>query len=398
MQLVLEVCDTGGREPSLRKVFDGVGGVVGRGAGCDWVIPDPSRLLSNHHGLVSHRDQRYFLTDISSNGIRFAGSGKPLQKGQAHLIVEGDAFQLGPFALRARLVERVAERAPLQVPVPCAERAVIPDDAYLGLDPLHALDRQALQQASSAELDALTSPTDVCATWAQRGSVAQEHLAIPTLAIPPPAVEPVRPRVSAAHVDETFWAQFAQALGICLDTLDTAGREALAINAARALRHAISGLQQSLRTHQELKHELNLGGTGPPRKNPNPLHESVDVEAALAALLGTAESAQPSAEVAIAQVCRELQVHQVALLVASRTMARTAQAAFAPGHLLRCFERDATPSRFFADGAHWRAYQRHYQRLVDEQALSAQAVHPDFINAYEEQVRLAGALFAGYSG
>ncbi len=396
MQLMLEVCDTGGREPSLRKVFDGVGGVVGRGAGCDWVIPDPSRLLSNHHGLVSHRDRRYFLTDISSNGIRFVGSDKPLQKGQAHLIVEGDVFQLGPFAMRARLVERVAERAPLHVQVPCAERAVIPHDAYLGLDPLRELDRQ--QQASSAELDALSPATGVCATWAQRGSVEREHLAIPTLAIAPTVLEPVRAVVHAAHVDKPFWAQFAQALGICLDTLDTAGREALAINAARALRHAISGLQQTLRTHQELKHELNLEGTGPPPKSHNPLHESVDVEAALAALLGTAEAAQPSAEVAIAQVCRELQVHQVALLVASRTMARTAQAAFAPGHLLRCFERDATPSGFFTDGAHWRAYQRHYQRLVDEQPLSAQSAHPDFINAYEEQVRLAGALFAGYPG
>ncbi|NWE10914.1 type VI secretion system-associated FHA domain protein TagH, partial [Pseudomonas edaphica] len=43
MQLVLEVCDGGGDEPPPRKVFDGVGGVVGRGAGCDWSIPDPSR-------------------------------------------------------------------------------------------------------------------------------------------------------------------------------------------------------------------------------------------------------------------------------------------------------------------------------------------------------------------
>ena len=39
MQLVLEVCDGGGDEPPPRKVFDGVGGVVGRGAGCDWSIP-----------------------------------------------------------------------------------------------------------------------------------------------------------------------------------------------------------------------------------------------------------------------------------------------------------------------------------------------------------------------
>lgn len=108
MQLVLEVCDAGGVEPPTRKVFDGIGGVVGRGAGCDWIIPDPSRLLSSHHGLVGYRDGRYFLTDISSNGICQLSSGEALQKGQARLIVDGDVFQLGPFAVRARLNERTA--------------------------------------------------------------------------------------------------------------------------------------------------------------------------------------------------------------------------------------------------------------------------------------------------
>ncbi|WP_122257298.1 FHA domain-containing protein, partial [Pseudomonas salomonii] len=151
MQLVLEVCEGGGGEPPPRKVFDGMGGVVGRGAGCDWIIPDPSRLLSSHHGLIAYRDARYFLTDISSNGIREVGSGKSLQKGQARLIVEGDVFQLGPFAVRARLIERVAShRQPLSTAA-----GVIPEDAYLGLDPVHEWDRQSMHEAPPCELDAL---------------------------------------------------------------------------------------------------------------------------------------------------------------------------------------------------------------------------------------------------
>ncbi|WP_460149165.1 FHA domain-containing protein [Pseudomonas sp. S3_E10] len=74
MQLVFEVCDSGSGEPPARKLFDGVGGVIGRGAGCDWVIADPDRLLSSLHGLVGYRDGQYFLTDISSNGIGVSGS------------------------------------------------------------------------------------------------------------------------------------------------------------------------------------------------------------------------------------------------------------------------------------------------------------------------------------
>src|ERR1700756_3276589 len=48
---------------------------IGRGASCDWTLPDPSRQVSSRHAVVSYRDGRYFLADISSNGTRLAGSG-----------------------------------------------------------------------------------------------------------------------------------------------------------------------------------------------------------------------------------------------------------------------------------------------------------------------------------
>ena len=391
MQLVLEVCDAGGVEPPTRKVFDGIGGVVGRGAGCDWIIPDPSRLLSSHHGLVGYRDGRYFLTDISSNGICQLSSGEALQKGQARLIVDGDVFQLGPFAVRARLNERTASyRQGL-----FAESRVIPDDAYLGLDPVHELDREQMHAVCSSELDALKDTADAPEAGMYRGSVEQDHLVIPTPADTfDDVIAPILPAVRSAPVDEAFWTQFAEALGV---TLDVSGREALAIKAASLLRHAISGLQQNLHTHDELSNEWNLG-IGASIKIPNGFKHSAGISAALASLLEMNEPEQCSAEAVIAQLHRQLQVHQVALLVACRTAMRTQQAAFAPGDLLLSFERHDKAPRFFSDRARWRAYQRHYQRLIDEETLSARPLHGDFAKAYEEQVRLASALFAGYPG
>ena len=394
MQLVLEVCDDGSGEPPARKVFDGMGGVVGRGAGCDWIIPDPSRLLSSHHGLIGYRDARYFLTDISSNGIREVSSGKSLKKGQARLILEGDVFQLGPFAIRARLIERVAShRPPLS-----AEGGVIPDDAYLGLDPVHEWDRQSMHGALSCELDALNDAQEASSAWMYGNGVERDHLALPAQATPlVESVEPVLPESQAPEADEAFWAQYAKALGVSVQVLDDAGREALAIKAAGLLRHAIEGLQQNLCTHDELRNELDLDASTS-IKRPKALKDSLGIDAALTSLLGTSELAHPSAEAAITQVYRQMQVHQVALLVACRTAVRTSLATFAPGHLLASFERDDTAPRFFADGAHWRAYQRHYQRLVEADVLSTGLLRGDFAKAYEEQVRLASALFATHPG
>lgn len=94
MQLVFEVCSVVNGEPLARKTFEGGGGVIGRGVGCDWIIPDAHRLISSHHALVSYREGHYFLTDISSNGITVSGSMERLDKGQARLITDGEVYQL----------------------------------------------------------------------------------------------------------------------------------------------------------------------------------------------------------------------------------------------------------------------------------------------------------------
>lgn len=390
MQLVLEVCTTAGGAPPACKTFDGLGGVIGRGSGCDWVIPDADRLISSHHGLVSYREGRYFLTDISSNGIGVSGSMERLCKGQARPIGDGDVFQLGALDIRARLVVHARQ--------PFVPDDTIPDDAFLGLDPVYALDRQQRHEESSAELDALDRSTPAPLSSLCQGTVDRDHLVVPTWAEPVREVQSSEPLTAAPVASETFWSPFAQALGMQMDTLDAPEREALAIKVAGLFRQTIEGLQQNLRTRDELNREIN-GALAVPTLNPrNPLNDCIDGQAAMISLLGADEPGQLSAEQAIAQACRDLQVHQLALVVACRSAVRAALAAFAPGQLLLCFEREGKPPRFFTDGVHWRAYQRHYRRLTDEQPLGEQFLRTDFSKAYEDQVRLVSILHARYPG
>ncbi|WP_411380557.1 type VI secretion system-associated FHA domain protein TagH [Pseudomonas sp. MPB26] len=389
MQLIFEICSTTSGELPARKAFDGVGGVIGRGAGCDWIIPDADRLISSHHGLIGYREGHYFLTDISSNGIGVSGSMERLCKGQARLIGDGDVYQLGRLDIRASLVVR--ERQPF------AREDMIPDDAFLGLDPVCALEREHLGGDSPTELGASASSTQVLPPSLCQGPVDHDHLVVPKWAEPAEetlSCEPA-PVVPACG---TFWLQFARALGMSLDTLDTPAREALAIKAAGLLKLTIEGLQQSLRTRDELHGELDEASTVPVPGPLNPLKDCADSHAAMASLLGAGELKALSAEQAVTQVCRDLQVHQLALVVACRAAVRGALAAFAPGQLLLCFEREDKSPRFFSDGAHWRAYQRHYRRLTEEEAFGEQLLRRDFSKAYAEQVRLVSTLHAGYPG
>ena len=396
MQLLFEVCavERDKAAPLDQKVFDGAGGVIGRGSGCDWVIPDPSRVLSSHHGLVGYREGRYFLTDISRNGIGVAGSPERLRKGQARLISDGDVFELGSLAIRARLLEPTQSAGELRA----TASVTIPDDAFLSLDPLHGLDLDHQRQATSDDLGALDEVVDEQGAWADTHGPEWEHVVFPQRAEPlveGPALHAV---ASTAPTDEVFWSQFAAALGVGLDALDQPGKEALAIKVARLFRLAIEGLQQSLRTREELNNELDRAPLDSQGAGQNPLKMYSDTHTALAAMLDAKELGQLPAVRAIAQAHRELQIHQVALLAACRSAVRNTRAAFEPGHLLGCFESQGKSPRFFTDGGHWRAYQRHYQRLVARERLLDRPLGGDFAKAYEEQVRLISTLHIDFSG
>ncbi|MBO0495074.1 type VI secretion system-associated FHA domain protein [Pseudomonas sp. Marseille-Q1929] len=364
MQLVLEVCSGGQAAPSAHKVFAGAGGVIGRGSGCDWVLPDASRVLSSHHGLVSYRDERYFLTDISSNGIGVAGSAERLRRGQPWPIHDGNVFELGPLAIRARLM------APLQR---LAEPVPIPDDGFLAPAPL-----PLIEEAWGAN--------DTPQSCTERGTPQWDHLRTPTLTAPADEAAAPLPVASAAQSNDAFWAHFAEALGIRMQMLDTPRCEALAIRVARLLKHTLDDLQQCLRTQEALKGELDMDCQG---------HDGLQD---LHMLLGDGAVGELPAQQAVTQAFRDLQAHQVAMLAACRAAVQGVRQAFAPDHLQRCFVRQGKPPRFFREGAHWRAYQRYYQQLIDGELSAEPALGPDFLAAYQDQVRLIATLHANKQG
>lgn len=257
MELVLEMLSAKQFVPTelCSKTFGRNGGLIGRGGECDWAIPDRKRHLSKQHARVSYRNGAFYLTDTSSNGIR-AGNGSRLPHGEPQRIEQDSVFLLGDFEIRARLLREPDEFA-MDVGRPQPAGSIIPDDAFLALDPLQALDQDGADAYELDDLSAIAQPSQEAGARADYARIDMESLVVPEL-VPAPAApqEPVdSPRPGR---DEAFWQRFGQALGVDLEGLDGAAREALAINAAGLLRQCIGGLQQSLRTRSELKNELRL--------------------------------------------------------------------------------------------------------------------------------------------
>ncbi|PZP02413.1 MAG: type VI secretion system-associated FHA domain protein TagH [Pseudomonas protegens] len=393
MELVFEMLDPPQHLPaaSASKTFRISGGVIGRGEDCDWVIADRKRHLSNHHARVSYREGAFYLTDTSSNGIVLRDSGARLRKGEALRIEQGSTFELGGFGIRARLVPRnhVPAAEPGQ-PLPAG--SIIPDDAFLHLDPLKTLAQQEQAEQMQDPLALLSSPSRAPQSFADYAQIDTECLVVPELVAPPEAPAPAPQGELAAGPGEVFWEQFGNALGVSLKGLDPAAREALALKAAALLKQSVGGLQQSLRTRSELKNELRLAQTVDRSAGKHPLRFAMDTSEALERLLLDDKPGQLPAPQAIARAFGDLQAHQVALLAASRAAVRSTLEHFAPQQLVLRFERDGKQPWLATSGRYWRAYTRYHQSLRQDDDWSERLLARDFAQAYEEQHRLISTL------
>ncbi|WP_282344088.1 type VI secretion system-associated FHA domain protein TagH [Pseudomonas sp. PS02288] len=391
MELVFDMVGTQQFAPGLltSKTFKQAGGIIGRADNCDWVIPDRKRVLSGCHAQVSYRDGAFYLTDTSSNGIQLKDNGASLGKGQPQRIEHGAVYCLGDYEIRARLVQDPASfEGDVGRPQPAG--SIIPDDAFLDLDPLTALDQQERIYAEVDELAALTRPQPPAAQQRDYARIDTESLPIPALV---PAVAAVAAPTTAAPptFPESFWERYARALGVDLAGLDDVQREALVLRTARLLRQSIAGLQQSLSTRRELKKELRLPLTTVQPTGNNPLKNDPDGQSALTALLRESGPGQLSAEQAINRGFRDLQAHQVALLAASRTALKSQLELLSPEQLALRFEREGK-SPFATAGARWRAYGRLHRVIRQDDEWSERLFAGDFAKAYEEQVRLIATL------
>ncbi|MGL4317453.1 MAG: type VI secretion system-associated FHA domain protein TagH [Pseudomonas sp.] len=403
MELVFDVVSAQQFAPGLltSKSFKKSGGVIGRGEDCDWAIPDSKRILSSRHAQVSYSDGHFYLTDTSSNGIQLKDSGASLRRGEPLRIQHGDVYCLGEVEIRARLLQDPAQFEE-QIGRSQPAGSIIPDDAFLDLDPIAALEQRPRGYSNLDEFAGLVQEPEEEFERSQYARIDMESLLLPELveaAVEAPkaarVVEaPAQPRPVMAAAEPhgaNFWQQFGDALGVSLDDLDASAREALALSAARLLKQSVAGLQQSLRTRGELKNELRLALTTVQSAGNNPLKHSADAGEALNSLLRGSKPGQLSAEQAVGRAFRDLQAHQVALFAASRAATQSLFQQFAPEQLCLRFEQQRKPLLATA-GSRWRAYQRQYRLLEQDDDWSQRLFARDFAKTYEEQVRLIATL------
>ncbi len=105
MGLFLSVISYHQLSPSLKVRFslENNTAVIGRSPNCDWHLPDNEKILSSKHAEVTQVVDKYYVTDISTNGVFVNQADKPLGKGNRHELKPGDKLTLGEYVIAVEI-------------------------------------------------------------------------------------------------------------------------------------------------------------------------------------------------------------------------------------------------------------------------------------------------------
>jgi type VI secretion system protein ImpI/type VI secretion system protein len=76
---------------------------VGRGAECDWPLPDPLKSLSRKHCTLEFVGGCWQVRDLSTNGTFVNFSTTPIGRDQAQQLIDGDRLRLGAYEIEVTL-------------------------------------------------------------------------------------------------------------------------------------------------------------------------------------------------------------------------------------------------------------------------------------------------------
>jgi type VI secretion system protein len=89
------------------RVFGVNGGTIGRAPDNDWVLPDPTRIVSGHHCEIEYRGGSYWLRDTSTNGVYLNEAEEPVSATGPVELQDGDRLRLGDYELIVSVDARI---------------------------------------------------------------------------------------------------------------------------------------------------------------------------------------------------------------------------------------------------------------------------------------------------
>jgi len=358
-------------EPLTRPLvgrFDERGGTLGRSDTATFTLPDPERMISRVQAQVLHRDDGYWIENVST-ATPILHNGRSLSAGMRVPLRDGDELRIGSYTLRAAFENDEASATILRgrTTVTMPERALTAGGPTL--------------QGSAAAGD--SSP---------RTTLPQRPPFVPGAAIEPPTAAPREPQPGAAQPvqsAESLWRAFLQGAGLDPSAIPVPSPERLRAIGAM-LQIAAEGIYRLVALRTAAKNELQADVTVIRVRGNNPLKFAPDAAMALQLLLQPAARGFLDGPAALREALVDLQSHQVGVMAGMRAALEAMLDRFEPSKLEALLTR--RPLDGLLSGQRrarlWELYLEHYGSLREEAQEDFQRFFGEAFRAgYEAQVR-----------
>jgi type VI secretion system protein ImpI len=382
-----------------RKVFNAIGGTIGRLPDNDWVFPDP--YVSGRHALIRYLNGKYFVEDTSTNGVFVNSPDNRLSRAQPHQLRNGDVLYIDAYQIRVSIENDPAEgqRNDPFARLKGGTRAIpAPDD-----DRTASLAARAAARNVGKRADKDDENVDEGATqWFGISEVSQAKPA-PAPARGKPEVAPPASRASARYdqpltrpvpasrgrsAPDAAAADLQALLAAAgIDGLDPSSHTAQTLG--EVLRAAVEGVMDALRSRDRMKDDLRMRSTAFKVAHNNPLKFSANVDDAFHNLLVKENPAYLGPVDAVEDAFHDVRDHQSAFLAALRIAFESMLAQFDPQRLQEEFDRQNKGSIIGvpAKMRYWDLYRDKYGALAqDAEGAFRQLFGDEFARAYEEHL------------
>jgi len=373
---------------------------IGRDSGCDLVLPDASKYVSSRHAQLGIDQGQLMLRDSSSNGTYVNGSTERVSNGDSVALSNGDVVTMGAFRLEITILSsdpvalemadpqaetiayRHADASPDAVPTPTASDDNAPAEG--------TTDTYPVGNASAVDPSAATEHRDLASQ-----EVVREKKPNPLDRLPPQnriaqldkktAATPTDPtQVNIAPTEprlEAFDHSAQTDSGAMLDTLLVAAGlnpddfadidpNQLAEHIGNVLNRSVNSMMLLLRSRDELKNTMRAQLTLLAPNDNNPLRFSVSAEDSLGKLLRpSAVNGFTDANTALDQALRDIKIHQMAMLEATRSALNIVLSHFDPETLANTMRENnplAANMPLAREAKLWEEFKARYNEIKDD--------------------------------
>jgi len=395
-----------------RKVFNAIGGTIGRLPDNDWVFPDP--YVSGRHALIRYVSGKYFIEDTSTNGVFVNAPENRISRTESHQLHDGDVVYIDAYQIKVTIAKdpEAAERddpfAQLQARGKGGTRQIPPPrpPAANEEDRTAAMAKRPRRDDEPAEGTVWFGMSDMSsgpkpalpARAAPPASVrAPKRPAAAAAAAAAPAVRPVpsAPPRSSQSPDTAQLKALLDAAGI--EGLDPSSEAAQTLGAM--LRAAVGGMMEVLRARERMKDELRVRATTFKVANNNPLKFSANVDDAFHNLFVKRNPAYLDPAAAFEDAFRDVRDHQVAFQSAMRLAFESMLSQLDPNRLQDDFDRQIKKGSILGVPAklrYWDLYRDKFSDLAKDAQGAFRTLFGDaFAKAYEEQLERLQGLARG---